>query len=68
MPRGPKKLKWGARRLRLAIDAASVALWSWNVDADNITMDGRAFAPPLGVPTICGTQPSCAYCLAMPWP
>jgi two-component sensor histidine kinase len=43
MPRGAKKLNWGARQLRLAIDAAGVALWSWNVDTDKITMDERAF-------------------------
>lgn len=43
MPRGPKKLKWGARQLRLAVDAAGVALWSWNVDTDKITMDDHAF-------------------------
>jgi two-component sensor histidine kinase len=27
----------------LAIDAASVALWSWHVDSDHFTMDERAF-------------------------
>lgn len=35
--------KWGAKQLRLAIDAAGVALWSWNVDTDKITMDEQAF-------------------------
>ncbi|AWN40071.1 sensor histidine kinase [Methylobacterium durans] len=34
---------WGERHLRLAIDAAGVALWSWNVDNDAFTMDERAF-------------------------
>jgi two-component sensor histidine kinase len=29
--------------LRQAIDAVSVALWSWNVDNDPLTMDQRAF-------------------------
>jgi two-component sensor histidine kinase len=29
--------------LRLAIDAACVALWSWNVDDDRFAMDERAF-------------------------
>jgi len=29
--------------LRLAIDAANVALWSWQVDTDRFTMDERAF-------------------------
>ncbi|MDB5646134.1 HWE histidine kinase domain-containing protein, partial [Methylobacterium sp.] len=32
---------WTARHLRLAIDAAGVALWSWNVDDDTFTMDKR---------------------------
>ena len=36
--------KWGERQLRLAIDAAGVALWSWNVDDDTFAMDERAFA------------------------
>jgi len=40
---GFNKMKWGARQLRLAIDAAGVALWTWNVDTDAITMDDRAF-------------------------
>jgi hypothetical protein len=39
----PTKLKWGPRQLRLAIDAAGVALWSWNVDTDKIMMDDHAF-------------------------
>ena len=30
---------WGEANLRLAIDAAGVALWSWNVDNDKLTMD-----------------------------
>lgn len=30
---------WSEDRLRLAIDAAGVALWSWNVDDDTLTMD-----------------------------
>ncbi len=29
--------------MRLAIDAASVALWSWQVETDRFTMDERAF-------------------------
>ncbi|KQP04812.1 sensor histidine kinase [Methylobacterium sp. Leaf93] len=32
---------WTAKHLRLAIDAAGVALWSWNVDDDTLTMDAR---------------------------
>lgn len=34
---------WRPEHLRLAIDAARVALWSWNVDSDHFTMDERAF-------------------------
>lgn len=41
---------WDAKHLRLAIDAAGVALWSWNVDTDKITMDDHAFGL-WGVPT-----------------
>jgi two-component sensor histidine kinase/PAS domain-containing protein len=33
---------WDANRLRTATDAAGVALWSWNVDTDEIAMDERA--------------------------
>jgi len=34
---------WRPEHLRLAIDAANVALWSWQVDTDRFTMDERAF-------------------------
>jgi two-component sensor histidine kinase len=34
---------WDERRLRIATEAAGVALWSWNVDSDQIAMDERAF-------------------------
>ncbi len=34
---------WDERRLRIATDAAGVALWSWNVDSDQIAMDEHAF-------------------------
>ena len=33
---------WDANRLRIATDAAGVALWSWNVDTDEIALDERA--------------------------
>jgi PAS domain-containing protein len=33
---------WVASHLRLAADAAGVALWSWNVDTDEIALDERA--------------------------
>ena len=34
---------WDAGQLRLAITAAGVALWSWNVDTNRFTMDEKAF-------------------------
>jgi HWE histidine kinase/PAS fold len=34
---------WDAEQLRLAITAAGVALWSWNVDTNRFTMDETAF-------------------------
>ena len=33
---------WDANHLRIATDAAGVALWSWNVDTDEIALDERA--------------------------
>jgi two-component sensor histidine kinase len=36
-------LAWRPEHLRLAIDAACVALWSWNVDSNRFTMDERSF-------------------------
>lgn len=39
----PDTPNWRPEHLRLALDAASVALWSWNVDNDRFTMDARAF-------------------------
>ncbi|MCW6509643.1 PAS domain-containing protein [Hyphomicrobiales bacterium BP6-180914] len=42
---------WDANRLRIATEAAGVALWSWNVDTDAIYMDERAhglWGVPLG--------------------
>jgi two-component sensor histidine kinase len=47
--------RWHEQRLRLAIQAAGVALWSWNVDNDRLTMDDQGFAM-WGVPqsdTVC---------------
>ncbi len=37
-------LPWEPRHLRLAIRAAGVTLWSWNVDTDELAMDEKAFA------------------------
>lgn len=34
---------WSSEHLRLAVRAACVALWSWNVDTDEFTMDELAF-------------------------
>jgi two-component sensor histidine kinase len=35
--------QWQEKHLRAATNAAGVALWSWNVDTDAITMDERAY-------------------------
>lgn len=34
---------WGQEHLRLAVEAACVALWAWQVDDDRFEMDERAF-------------------------
>jgi two-component sensor histidine kinase len=39
-----KVFDWRPEHLRLAIDAACVALWSWNVDDNSFSMDQRGFA------------------------
>ena len=36
---------WDEKHLRAATRAAGVALWSWNVDTDAITMDESALRP-----------------------
>ena len=41
MPRGQQ---WSVDHLRLAIAAAGVALWAWNVDTDEFTMDEQGFS------------------------
>ena len=35
---------WNVERLRAASNAAGIALWSWNVDVNDINMDERAYA------------------------
>ncbi len=35
--------EWGYEELRRAIDAAGVALWSWNVDTDELAMDPQGY-------------------------
>jgi two-component sensor histidine kinase len=39
----PAAHEWQPDHLRLAISAAGVALWAWNVDTDLFTMDERGF-------------------------
>jgi two-component sensor histidine kinase len=39
----PADRAWDVKHLRIATDAAGVALWSWNVDTDEINMDDRGF-------------------------
>ena len=39
----PSTAVWDEQHLRLAVTAASVALWSWNVDTDRLTMDDIGF-------------------------
>lgn len=43
MDEQPDQPVWDARHLRFAIEGAGVALWSWNVDTDNLTLDKRAY-------------------------
>lgn len=42
-PNPPTSTQWSEKHLRLAIKAAGVALWSWNVDTDCFTMDERGY-------------------------
>jgi two-component sensor histidine kinase len=39
----PAGYEWQPEHLRLAVTAAGVALWAWNVDTDVFTMDARGF-------------------------
>jgi two-component sensor histidine kinase len=39
----PVAHEWRPEQLRLAVNAAGIALWSWNVDTDSLTMDARGF-------------------------
>ncbi|WP_380785034.1 sensor histidine kinase [Sphingomonas sp. R86521] len=43
MASGSTTYEWKPHHLRLAVDAAGVALWSWNVDTDLLTMDAHGF-------------------------
>ncbi|HEY7811483.1 MAG TPA: HWE histidine kinase domain-containing protein [Allosphingosinicella sp.] len=40
---GPAPHQWRSEHLRLAVEAAGVALWAWNVDDDRFTMDEQGF-------------------------
>lgn len=42
-PMADRPQAWSCEHLRHAVDAASVALWSWNVDDNSFTMDELAF-------------------------
>ena len=35
--------KWGHKQLRAAVDAACVALWSWNIDTNRFAMDPHGY-------------------------
>jgi two-component sensor histidine kinase len=35
--------RWSNEHLRLAVEAASIALWSWDVDCNTFNMDARGF-------------------------
>ena len=39
----PTPHAWTSEQLRLAVTAAGVALWAWNVDTDGFTMDEQGF-------------------------
>lgn len=39
----PVSTEWSVKYLRLAMNAAGVALWSWNVDTDRFTMDRHGY-------------------------
>ena len=52
LPEDSTALLWSESHLRAATDAAGVALWSWNVHTDEVTLDRRA-CELWGVPTTC---------------
>jgi two-component sensor histidine kinase len=41
--RRPDDIEWDIEHLRRAIGAAGVALWSWNVDTDDLEMDRQGY-------------------------
>lgn len=44
MPERISGVEWNVWQLRVATEAAGVALWAWNVDTDVFNMDDRAYA------------------------
>ena len=40
---GDTSIEWSNKHLRLAVEAACVAMWSWNVDDNSFRMDPRGF-------------------------
>jgi hypothetical protein len=40
---GEPPFNWHPDHLKLAVEAAGVALWAWNVDDDHFTMDPHGF-------------------------
>ena len=40
---GPSGVKWYEKHLQVAVDAACVSIWAWQVDTDKFTMDERGF-------------------------
>ena len=42
-PHNHQPIHWESRNLIRAIEAAGVALWAWNVDSDNLTLDDHAY-------------------------
>jgi two-component sensor histidine kinase len=41
--KSPRPHAWQSVHLKLAVEAAGLALWAWNVDDDRFTMDERGF-------------------------
>jgi two-component sensor histidine kinase len=40
----PKRPVWDEKHVRLGVEAAGVALWSWDVDTDQLTMDHLGYS------------------------
>ena len=55
-------LVWDVNKLRIATDAAGIALWSWNVDTDQLELDERGYSL-WGVPKQRNNYFRSAFCL-----